>query len=154
VYAWVKSLQAQGVPINGVGEQGHLDTQYGFSGARMQSDLARYASLGLKVAITEADVRTFVETTDGLQTPTDNLSQFAQPFEFDQELKACLAVRNCISFTIWDVDDADSWVPSTFHGEGYATLYDTHLNPKTAYTTLHQDLVGATGAPRRPGADD
>ena len=150
VYAWVKSLQAQGVPINGVGEQGHLDTQYGFSGAKMQDDLARYASLGLKVAITEADVRTFVETTDSLQTPTDNLSQFAQPFEFDQELKACLAVSNCISFTIWGVNDADSWVPSTFSGEGYATLYDTNLNPKTAYTTLQQDLTGATGASRRP----
>jgi endo-1,4-beta-xylanase len=154
VYAWVKSLQAQGVPINGVGEQGHLDTQYGFSGARMQADLARYASLGVKVAITEADVRTFVETTDSLQTPTNNLSQFAQPFEFDQELKACLAVSSCISFTIWDVDDADSWVPSTFHGEGYATLYDTNLNPKTAYSTLQQDLIGAAGAPQRPGADD
>jgi len=152
VFAFVKALQAQGVPIDGVGEQGHLDTQFGFSGARMQADLARYASLGLKVAITEADVRTFVETTDSLQTPTDNLAQFAQPFEFDQELKACLAVRNCISFTIWDVDDADSWVPGVFAGEGYATLYDTKLNPKTAYTTLQQDLAGATGAPRRPGS--
>ena len=49
-------------------------------------------------------------------------------------LKACLAVSSCISFTIWDVDDADSWVPSTFAGEGYATLYDVNLNPKTAYT--------------------
>jgi endo-1,4-beta-xylanase len=150
VYAWVTSLQAHGVPIDGVGEQGHLDTQFGFSGARMQADLARYATLG-KVAVTEADVRTFVETTDSLQTPTDNLAQFAQPFEFDQELKACLAVRNCISFTIWDVDDADSWVPGVFAGEGYATLYDTNLQPKTAYTTLQQDLILAAGAPRRPG---
>ncbi len=66
-------------------------------------------------------------------------------------LKACLAVRNCISFTIWDVDDADSWVPSTFSGEGDATLYDVNLNPKTAYTTLQQDLALATGAPRRIG---
>jgi endo-1,4-beta-xylanase len=150
VFAWVKSMRAQGVPINGIGEQGHLDTQFGFSGARFQADLARYASLGLKVAVTEADVRTFVETTDALQTPTDNLSQFAQPFEFDQMLKACLAVRNCISFTIWDVDDADSWVPGAFPGEGYATLYDTNLQPKTAYTVLQQDLAGATGAPLRP----
>jgi endo-1,4-beta-xylanase len=152
VYAWVKAQQAAGVPIDGVGEQGHLDTQYGFSGARMQADLARYATLG-KVAVTEADVRTFVETTDSLQTPTDNLSQFAQPFEFDQELKACLAVTNCISFTIWDIDDADSWVPGVFAGEGYATLYDTNLNPKTAYTALQQDLAGATGAHRRPNTD-
>jgi endo-1,4-beta-xylanase len=153
VYAWAKKLQAQGVPINGIGEQGHLDTQYGFSGAQFQADLARYASLGLKVAVTEADVRTFVETTDDLQTPTDNLALFAQPYEFDQELKACLAVSSCISFTVWDVDDADSWVPGTFTGEGYATLYDTKLQPKPAYTTLQQTLAGATGAPRRPGSN-
>jgi endo-1,4-beta-xylanase len=155
VYAWAKSLQAQGVPINGIGEQGHLDTQYGFSGTQFKDDLARYASLGLKVAVTEADVRTFVETTDSLQTPTDSLSQFAQPFEFDQELKACLAVSSCISFTVWDVDDADSWVPGVFTGEGYATLYDTNLKPKAAYTTLQQDLtLGAHGAPRRPDTGD
>ena len=40
---------------------------------RMQTDLARYAALGLKVAITRANVRTFVETTDNAQTPADNL---------------------------------------------------------------------------------
>jgi endo-1,4-beta-xylanase len=151
VYAWVKSMRAQGVPIDGIGEQGHLDTQYGFSGATFQADLARYASLGLKVAVTEADVRTFVEITDSLQTPTNSLELFAQPFEFDQMLKACLAVRDCISFTIWGVDDRDSWVPGVFTGEGYATLYDTNLQPKTAYTVLQQDLIGAAGAPRRPG---
>jgi len=152
VYAWVKQMLAQGVPINGIGDQGHLDTQYGFDGTKMQTDLTRYANLGLKVAITEADVRTFVETTDSNQMPTDSLSQFAQPFEFDQMLKACLNVRSCISFTIWDVDDADSWVPSTFAGEGDATLYDVNLNPKTAYTVLQQDLtLAGSGAPHRIG---
>src|SRR5512142_379473 len=110
VYNWAKSLQAQGVPIDGIGEQGHLDTQYGFSGQRMQQDLARYASLGLKVAITEADVRTFVNNATD-QVPTDSLAQFAQPYEFGQMLKACLGVPQCISFTVWGLTDADSWVP-------------------------------------------
>ena len=55
----------------------------------MTQDLQRYATLGLKVAITEADVRTFVNNpTD--QVPTDNLALFAQPFEFAQMLGACL----------------------------------------------------------------
>jgi len=53
------------------------------------------------------------------------------------------------------VDDADSWVPGTFHGEGYATLYDTNLKPKTAYTTLQQSLaLAAHGAPLRPDTRD
>ena len=150
VYAWVKQLIAQGVPINGVGDQGHLDTQYGFSGARMQADLQRYAELGLRVAITEADVRTFVNNSTD-QVPTDNLAAFAQPFEFSQMLQACLGVRACISFTAWGFGDADSWVPGWFTGEGYAGLYDVNLNPKAAYTALQQDLtLAAHGAPHRP----
>jgi endo-1,4-beta-xylanase len=151
VYNFVENLRAQGVPISCVGEQGHLDTQYGFSGQLMQQDLQSYASLGVKVAITEADVRTFVETTDNQQTPTNGLEKFAQPYEFGQELKACLAVRDCISFTIWGFDDAESWVPSTFSGEGYADIYDVNLNKKDAYYELQQDLkLAAFGAPDRP----
>ena len=154
VYAFVQQLQAQGVPINGVGDQGHLDTQYGFSGTRMQNDLQRYTDLGLKTAITEADVRTFVNNATD-QVPTDSLAQFAQPFEFDQMMKACLAVRGCISFTVWGVYDGDSWIPGFFTNpqEGFATLYDTNFQPKTAYTTLQQDLFGAAfGAPHRSGS--
>jgi len=148
VYAFVRGLLRQHVPIDGVGDQGHLDTQYGFDGERMRSDLQRYADLGLKVAITEADVRTFVDSPD-TQVPTDSLAQFAQPYEFSQMLQSCLAVRDCISFTVWGFGDADSWVPSTFAGEGAATLYDVNLNPKPAYTALQQDLRLATGVPHR-----
>jgi endo-1,4-beta-xylanase len=149
VYAWLKQELAAGVPINCVGDEGHLDTQFGFSGTLMTQDLQRYASLGLKVGITQADVRTFVDgpTT---QNPTDHLAQFAQPYLFSQMLKACLAVRQCLSFTVWGVYDGDSWVPGTFKGEGYATLYDVNLNPKPAYTDLQQDLeLAAHGAPHR-----
>jgi endo-1,4-beta-xylanase len=150
-FAWLQQMLDQGVPIDGVGNQGHLDTQFGFSGARMTQDLQRFASIGLKVAITEADVRTFVDgpTT---QVPTDNLAVFAQPYEFSQMMKAALAVPECISFTVWGFGDADSWVPGFFTGEGYATLYDVNLQPKLAFGDLQQELtLGAFGAPRRRG---
>jgi endo-1,4-beta-xylanase len=119
----------------------------------MAQDLQRYADLGLKVAVTEADVRTFVNNSTD-QVPTDNLAAFAQPHEFSQMLKACLTVRQCISFTAWGFGDANSWIPSFTKGkEGYATLYDVNLNPKPAYTTLQQDLtLAAHGAPHRTGS--
>jgi endo-1,4-beta-xylanase len=152
VLAFVSKLKHQGVPIDGVGNQGHLDTQFGFPTALTQ-DLQAYTNAGFKVAITEADVRTFVETTDANQTPTDFLATFAQPYEYSQMLKACLAVKNCISFTVWGIDDADSWVPGVFAGEGYADIYDVSLNPKPAYFDLQQDLtLAAKGAPHRTGA--
>ena len=151
VHDFVANLKAQGVPIHCVGEQGHLDTQYGFSGTRFQQDLQGYADLHLKVAVTEADVRTFVTDTTS-QVPTNNPETLAQPYEFGQMLKACLSVRNCISFTIWGFDDAEElWVPGVFAGEGYADIYDVNLNKKDAYNELQQDLkLAAFGAPDRP----
>ncbi|MBO0871058.1 MAG: endo-1,4-beta-xylanase [Micromonosporaceae bacterium] len=148
VYAWVKSQLAAGVPINGIGDQGHLDTQYGYPYS-LQSNLQRFANLHLKVAITEADVRTFV-TDAASQVPTDHLAEFAQPYEFEQMLKACLAVQACISFTFWGFGDADSWVPGFFKGEGYATIYDVNLNPKPVIQVLQQELrLAARAAPVR-----
>ena len=155
VNAWLRQMLDQGVPINGVGNQGHLDTQFGFSGIQMTEDLQRYGALGLKVAITEADVRTFVNNATD-QVPTDNLAVFAQPYEFSQMMLAALAVPEVISFTVWGFVDADSWVPGFFTGEGYATIYDVNAQPKLAFYNLLEDLqLAAFGAPRRvhtPGA--
>jgi endo-1,4-beta-xylanase len=148
-YAWLKQELAAGIPISCVGDQGHLDTQFGFSGQLMQQDLARFASLGLKVAITEADVRTFVNNATD-QVPTNHLATFAQPEEESQMLQACLALSQCISFTVWGFTDADSWVPGAFAGEGYATIYDVKQQPKQAYFDLQSDLeLAARGAPHR-----
>ena len=149
VYAWLQQMLEQGVPIHGVGDQGHLDTQFDFSGILMTEDLQRYASLGLKVAITEADVRTFVNNATQ-QVPTDPLAPFAQAYLFSQMMLAVLAVPQAISFTVWGFVDTDSWVPGAFPGEGYATLYDVNAQPKLAFYNLLEDLqLAAFGAPRR-----
>ncbi|HEX4702780.1 MAG TPA: endo-1,4-beta-xylanase [Pseudonocardiaceae bacterium] len=149
-FAFVQSLIAAHVPINGVGDQGHLDLQFGFP-TKMTQDLQRFADLGLKTAVTEADVRTFVGDATA-QVPTNTLAPSAQAFYYEGMLKACLAVRSCISFTVWGFGDADSWVPGFFKGEGYATLWDANLQPKPSYFALIQDLtLGVDGAQHRPG---
>jgi endo-1,4-beta-xylanase len=140
VFALVKQLRAEGVPINGVGAQGHLDTKYGFP-SQMQQNLQRFADLGLKVALTEVDVRTTLPVT----TP----EQLAQNADYSQMLGACLLVRQCISYTVWGFGDAYSWVPGVFAGEGSAGIYDESLQPKTQYFALQQVLSLAGGAPHR-----
>src|SRR6266568_1596267 len=148
-YAFVQQLRADGVTINGVGDQGHLDLQFGFP-TKMTQDLQRFADLGLKVAVTEADVRTFVNNATN-QVPTNSLAPSAQALYYDGMLKACLAVRSCISFTVWGFGDADSWVPGFFKGEGYAGTWDVNLQPKASYSALQQDLMlAASGVPHRP----
>jgi endo-1,4-beta-xylanase len=150
VFAWAQKQRDAGVPIHGIGTQAHLDTQYGFDPQLFQSDLERYGSAGFKIAITEADVRTFVDAPE-TQVPTDHLSVFAQPFEYSAMLQAAIAVPEVISFTVWGFTDSDSWVPGVFTGEGYACIYDVKQQPKQAYYTMLKDLQLAAGtAPRRP----
>jgi endo-1,4-beta-xylanase len=161
-FTMVENLRTQKVPIDCVGDQGHLDLQFGFNPILMTQDLQAYASLGLKVAITEADVRTFVEKTDSNQTPivspTDptpsHTANAAAADWYNGMLQSCLAVKACISFTVWGFADSESWVPGTFAGEGDADLYDVNLNPKPQYTALQQTLSLAAGAPNRGAPHD
>jgi endo-1,4-beta-xylanase len=156
-FTMVQSLLAQGVPIGCVGDQGHLDLQYGFNPNLMTQDLQQFSTLGVKVAMTEVDVRTWVETTDSAQTPivsptdltTNHTANPAGANWYTGMLQACLTVKACISFTVWGFDDSESWVPGTFKGEGDADLYDVNLNPKAQYTAVQQTLSLATGAPVR-----
>jgi endo-1,4-beta-xylanase len=137
----VQRLQAQHVPIDGVGVQNHLDTQYPFPDG-MTENLQRFAALRLDVAVTESDVR--------IPLPVSATEQLAQNADYTQSLQACLMVRRCLSYTVWGFGDAYSWVPSVFAGEGAADIYDENLQPKPSYDALQQDLQLASGAPHRP----
>jgi endo-1,4-beta-xylanase len=135
VYALVRQLRAEGVPIEGVGVQTHLDTQYPFPD-RMRANLQRFADLGVDVAVTEADVR--------IPLPVDPTKQLAQNADYAQSLQACLLVSRCVSYTVWGFGDAYSWVPAVFAGEGAADIYDEQLQPKPSYDALHDTLELAT----------
>ncbi|WP_344956101.1 endo-1,4-beta-xylanase, partial [Actinomadura miaoliensis] len=136
MYRLVKSLKEQGVPIDGVGFQGHLALQYGFP-SRMQENLQRFADLGLDVAITELDIR--------MQLPADSTKLATQATWYSDVTKACLAVSRCVGVTIWDYTDKYSWIPGVFPGEGAALPWDENLRPKPAYDALRVALGGTPG---------
>jgi endo-1,4-beta-xylanase len=129
----VKSLQAQGVPIDGVGFQAHLAIQYGFP-SQMQQNLQRFADLGLDVAITELDVRMIL--------PRDAAKEATQAQYYTNVVKACMAVTRCTGITIWDYTDKYSWIPAVFSGEGSALPWDENLQKKPA---LYNAIVTALG---------
>ncbi len=128
LYNLVRTLKRQGVPIDGVGFQTHLSIQYGFPDG-MRANLARFAALGVDVAITEADVR--------IPLPADSAKLATQASYFKQAWDACQAVSRCVEFTTWGFTDRHSWVSGTFPGEGAACLFDTNLKPKPAYTRIN-----------------
>jgi endo-1,4-beta-xylanase len=134
VYALVHRLQAQGVPVQGVGLQAHLGTQYGFPGDVLQN-LRRFARLGLDTAMTEADVRSVV--SDGFSNPEVQ----AQAQGYSMLMQSCLLVRSCVSYTVWGFTDKYQWVPGVFAGEGNAAIFDANFRPRPAYDALRRDLA-------------
>ena len=139
VYNLVRQLQAQGVPIDGVGLQSHLGTQFGFPGD-IPANMARFARLGLDTAVTEADVRSIL--------PMDSAKLQAQSAGYSLLLESCLLQRRCISFTVWGFTDKYQWVPGVFAGEGSAALYDENYLAKPAYDALRRILALAPRAVR------
>ncbi|PPQ72541.1 hypothetical protein CVT26_004019 [Gymnopilus dilepis] len=119
----VTSLQAQGVPIHGVGIQGHL--LVGGVPGNLQSIIESFTALGVEVAITELDIRMTLPVTDAL------LEQ--QKADYQSVITACNKVPGCIGVTVWDYTDKYSWVPSTFSGQGAACPFDANLVKKPAY---------------------
>ncbi|KAG6821332.1 hypothetical protein H0H93_000193 [Arthromyces matolae] len=119
----VKSLKAAGVPIDGIGVQGHLIV--GEVPSTLQANLEQFTALGVEVAITELDIRMTLPETAAL------LEQ--QKADYQTVIAACKAVAGCVGVTIWDYTDKYSWVPSTFSGQGAACPWDANLVKKPAY---------------------
>lgn len=127
----VQSLLAQGVPIDGVGFQGHFIV--GQVPTDFAANMQRFANLGLDVAITELDVRMNMPPTAA------NLQQ--QATDYMSAFRACLSVARCTGVTVWGVTDAYSWVPNAFPGQGAALLFDENYNAKPAYFAVESILT-------------
>ncbi|HWB36950.1 MAG TPA: endo-1,4-beta-xylanase, partial [Rugosimonospora sp.] len=93
MYNLVSSLKQQGVPIDGVGFESHFIL--GQIPSSLQSNMQRFADLGLDVAITELDIR--------MQTPADSTKLTQQANDYRTVVNACLAITRCVGITTWGI---------------------------------------------------
>jgi endo-1,4-beta-xylanase len=135
MYNLVRSLQQQGVPIDGVGIQAHLII--GQVPGTMRQNIERFAALGLDVAVTELDIR--------MDTPADSTKLATQAADYGKVADACLAVARCVGITTWGLSDKYSWIPGVFPGQGAALPFDESFQPKPAYDALNR-AFGGTGS--------
>ena len=133
-----RDLKRAGVPVHGLGAQGHFDIFYGAPSAFTIAGILRdFEALGLETAITESDVR--------MTLPVDNIKLDAQAQGYSAQLQGCLLARRCHSFTVWGYTDKYSWVPGFFPGQGAANLLAETFQPKPAYHELLAVLTLAGG---------
>jgi endo-1,4-beta-xylanase len=103
------------------------------SRASLTSTFSRFAALGVKVHITELDIRVRVPGATAAELA-------AQASAFGDIVAACRAVQLCEAIVVWGVSDAESWVPSTFPGYGNALLFDNTYAKKATYTAVKNAL--------------
>lgn len=134
IYKMVKALKDKGVPIHGVGLQAHWSIHDITEGA-VDSTISKFAELGLKVQITELDIKVQPggnrrDTTVGYTSERERLQSEAYEMVFRMFRK----YKDVISaVTFWNVSDRYSWLDRRGGGKAYPLLFDTTYQPKKAY---------------------
>lgn len=153
----LQGLLKRGVPIDGVGMQGHYSLTYPDID-ELDRAIRDFAKLGLKVMITEldisvlpsrgdvgvADISRREEGDESLNPYRDGLPEDMQEKlaeRYEEMFKVFLRHREDITrVTFWGLDDGQSWL-NNFPIRGrtnHPLLFDRELEPKAAFDTLRE----------------
>ncbi len=138
----VKGMKEGGVPIHGVGLQGHWAINEP-SEKQLDSTLAQFAELGLQLQITELDISVYpkehesrgrsaadYDTVFSAEKEKLQIEKYKMCFNLFRKYKQALT-----SITFWNISDRHSWLDN-FPVRGrkdYPLLFDKDLQPKKAY---------------------
>lgn len=134
IYNMVKEMKEAGVPIDGIGMQGHYNI-YGPSMENIEAAIEKYASIVDHIHFTELDVR--VNTEQGGQLnfskggPT--VEEWQKTRQAEQYVSLFRVMRKHAdkidNVTFWNLSDRDSWLGAA----NYPLLFDSEYKPKEAY---------------------
>jgi len=141
VYQLMKKLVDAKVPINAVGLQAHWSLEEP-SAAELRNTIQKFASLGLKVQITELDIsiypwekerRALRPGEKGEYTPElekRQIAKYKEVFEVLRQFKGTVT-----GVTFWNISDQYTWLDEyPVRGrKNFPLLFDTNLKPKKAY---------------------
>lgn len=145
VYAMVKDFQEQGIPIDGIGMQGHynVDTSIG----TVEYSLNRFSELGVEVSITELDIGVNSAAPTGL-TKEQEIAQANKYAELFLLLKDYSDIIERVTF--WGYVDHKSW-----RSDNFPCLFNKDKSPKeAAYAVLEPEMylfLNKTDTKKAPG---
>jgi endo-1,4-beta-xylanase len=134
VYQMLKDLIAKGVPVHGIGFQGHFVVGQLPTQADMLANFARFAALGLAIQVTELDVRVPLPAT------TASLAQ--QAADFERVFNVCLQTPACNAVELSNTFDAETWILTTFPGFGAPGILTETFERKPSFSAVSKALGG------------
>lgn len=127
IYALLKELKKNGVPVDGIGWQMHVENGFRIEPQHYEN-AKRLAALGLELSVTEMDVR--------MKLPAATKELQKQAEAYGDVANFCVSERACKAILIWGVTDKYSWIPGEFPNTGDALIFDKSYKRKLAYTAL------------------
>ena len=137
IYNMVKSMKEEGVPIDGIGMQGHYNV-YGPSMEDVDAALTKYSTIVKHIHITELDIRANHEMGGQLNFSRDggNISQVVKTLQEDQYARLFKVLRKhkdvVDNVTFWNLSDRDSWLGA----RNYPLPYDENYKAKRVYSII------------------
>lgn len=131
----ITSFKRRGIPIDGVGLQFHMT--YKQPDANIDAAISMAAATGLKVHISELDIRLNDAKKQGLEL-TETLA-YEQAGRYKHVVKAfntLVPAAQQYGITMWNVGDADSWVPGWLRAPDYPLPFDRNYLRKPAYRAI------------------
>lgn len=142
IFQMVRRLKEKGVPIHGVGLQGHWAINEPSSG-QLDSTLSRFAQLDLPIHITEIDISVYPKEHNAREAKSgDKDTTFSAAREAAQieKYRMCFELfrkydKHITSVTFWNISDRHSWLDNfpVRNRKDYPLLFDRNLQPKKAY---------------------
>ena len=138
IYNMVKKMKDAGVPIDGIGMQGHYNI-YGPSEADIDAAITKYAQLVDHIHVTELDVRTNTEQggqlrfSRGERKPLAPYLQTLQNDQYNRLFRVFRKHKDVIdNVTFWNLSDRDSWLGANNH----PLPFDENYKPKRVYNII------------------
>ena len=137
IFEMVKKMKANGVPIDGIGMQGHYNI-YGPKEDEIDAAITLYKQVVSHIHVTELDVRANEEmggqlrfSQEGMEV-SDSLKQHLAD-QYARIFRALRKHKDVIdNVTFWNLSDRDSWLGA----RNYPLLFDSDYQPKQAYQTV------------------
>jgi len=151
IYNMVKKMQDAGVPITGIGMQGHYNI-YGPSEEDIDAAIVKYSQLVKHIHVTELDIRVNTEMggqlrfSQGSSNPLPSYLALQQQDQYNRVFKVLRKHRDVIdNVTFWNLSDRDSWLGVNNH----PLLFDENFKPKRVYHTVRDfDPVSDAHTPK------
>ncbi|WP_207462676.1 endo-1,4-beta-xylanase [Azospirillum sp. SYSU D00513] len=137
----LERLKGDGVPVHALGLQAHLQAGAPFSSAGLAAFLREVRALGLRVLVTELDVR-----GGGPGSPAERDAEVASLYR--AFLDTVLEQASCDTVVTWGLSDRHSWLRREAGPEERPLPFDEELRPKPAWTALREALAAAEGRHR------